>query len=941
MPDAAAIIRTRSKRRLNAQRRADARLQRGFFVFGILLSILLALLILGVTLTYASLTSDLPPVESLALLLDPQNGQLLQPTRLYDRTGQRLLYVLAPADGKRGYLPLDPQNVPHLPESLAQAVVVMAEPGFWSQPGYVLEGWQEPETHPTLTQRLVADLLLWNEPASPRRALRERLLAAQVTSRYGRAQVLEWYLNSAHYGRHAYGAETAAQLYLGKSAADLSLAESALLAAASQAPALNPLDAPQAAIQRQREILHIMQEVGLISEEEANQALGEPVSIVSNAQTVSNPAPAFLNLVFAQLGEHFARARLERGGLHITTTLDYDLQMQSACATLTQARRLAGDLSEQPAADGRTCEAARFLPALPPGLSAQNASLSAMLVDPRSGQVLAAVGETLAGQESAFLSTHPAGSSLTPFIYLTGFTRGLSPATMVWDIPGEADSLDLSGPPHGPVRLRLALANDYLIPAAQVQNQLGSENVLHTAESFGLPVGAGDDLLRGDLPLGLLETAGAYSAFANDGVLAGQPVTGERLRPSAVLKVEAVDNAIWLDWRRPQTQAVIPEQLAYLVNHVLSDETARWPSLGYPNSLEIDRPAGAKLGQTYTGQDAWAVGYTPERLAAVWIGANDPIPPKLAAGLWHALMQYASRDLPSEGWTAPAGITTLQVCDPSGQLPTRDCPTVVSEVFLEGNEPAEYDTLYRAYQINRETGYLATVFTPLDLVEERIYMVVPPEGRAWAKEAGIPLPPETYDAIQMPAVNEAVNLSAPRMFADLHGEVQIKGTASGEGFVSYRLLAGQGLKPGGWVQIGTDVRTPVENGLLATWDTSEMNGLYAVQLQVMRTDQRVESAVVQVTVDNEAPRLSIIHPEDGAELAYAEYRQVTFRVEAGDNLSLARVEFYLDGSLLGAPEQAPYLLTWLSEAGTHTLRVVAADRAGNEVEKQVEFVVKR
>lgn len=940
MPDAAAIIRARSKRRLNARRRADARLQRGFFVFGVVFSIFLALSLLGAALAYASLTSDLPPVERLPILLNPPDGQLLQPTRLYDRSGQRLLYVLAPTDGTRGYIPLNPQNPRHLPDALAQAIVIMADPGFWSHPGYSLNEWQNPDSHPTLAQRLAADLLLWDEPPSVRRALRERLLAAQITTLYGRAQVLEWYLNNAHYGRYAYGAEAAAQLYLGKSAADLTLAESALLAAASQAPALNPLDAPQAAIQRQREILRVMHMAGLVSDEEAAQALDEKLSLRTDVPVPPNPAPAFFNLVFSQLGERFALPRLERGGLRILTTLDYDLQIQAACATQTQVRRLAGDYDEQPAADGDPCEAARFLPALPPGLSVPDASLSAMLVEPRSGQVLAAVGETLAGQESAFLSSHPSGSSLTPFVYLTGFTRGLSPATLEWDVPGTGVE-NFNGQYHGPVRLRTALANDYLVPAAQVQGQMGAETVQRTAESFGLPVHPGDDLLAGDVQLTLLEAAGAYGALANNGLLAGQPVGGNSLRPSAVLKVESVDNAVWLDWRRPQTQAVVTPQLAYLMNHVLGDETARWPSLGYPNPLEIGRPAGAKLGQTADGQDTWALGYTPERLAAVWMGAGEPLSPKLTAGLWHALMQYASQGQPPDGWTLPAGVTLMDVCDPSGQLPTRDCPNVVSEVFLNGNEPVQYDTFYRAYQVNRETGFLATVFTPPELVDERVYMVVPPEAKAWAERAGVPLPPVSYDAIQPPPVNPSVNIAVPAMFADLRGVLQITGTATDDGFTSYRILAGQGLNPAGWVQIGAESTSPVENGVLAEWDTTDLNGLYAVQLQVLHADQRVETAVVQVTVDNQPPKVRIIYPADGAELAYNEHRQVTFQVEASDNLSLAKVEFYLDDKLLGAPEQAPYLLTWLSETGGHTLKVVASDRAGNVVEEQVEFTIKR
>src|SRR6185503_7013034 len=113
----------------------------------------------------------------------------------------------------------------------------------------------------------VSDLLLFDEPASLRRALRERILAAQITAQYGRTQILEWYLNSANFGRYALGAEAAAQLYFGKSAAQLTTAESAILAAVSDSPSLNPYDAPQTALQRGRETLTRMQIQGLLSDE--------------------------------------------------------------------------------------------------------------------------------------------------------------------------------------------------------------------------------------------------------------------------------------------------------------------------------------------------------------------------------------------------------------------------------------------------------------------------------------------------------------------------------------------------------------------------------------------------------------------------------------------------------------------------------------------------
>ncbi len=948
MPAVRTILRRRRDRRESAHRSVEARTRRFALGVGFVLSLLLALLILGTAIFYANLTRDLPSVKSLPGMLNPPDGLLLQPTRIYDRSGQHILKTFAPSESPRRYIPLDPGNPQHLPDSLVQATIAMADPTFWEHSGYVLTGLNNPDLHPTIAQQLVSDLLLWNEPLSFQRAIRERLLAAQITNEYGRSQVIEWYLNSANYGNYAYGADAAAQLYFGKSADTLTPAESAILAAVSQAPSLNPLDAPQAALQRGRETIHIMQALGFLSDADAAKALAESPTFSpppSGNEGENEFAPAFLNLVLQQLDSQFDRDRIERGGLTITTSLDYDLQSQASCAMQVYMARLQND-STTPV----DCEAARLLPSLPSDQLVPEPAASAVVTDPRNGQVLAVVGESFRGQETALLSEHNSGSLLTPFIYLTGFTRGLSPASLVWDVPGLASIREPDDQYHGPVRLRLALANDYLAPAAQVLDQMGLENVTRTMNSFGLDTSTSLSTgsrpasvpLHDSIPLSLLDISRAYGILAAGGVNYGK-ATDEGLLPVSVLRVETDDHAVWLDANAPAAQPVVTPQLAYLLNNILSDEPARWPSLGHPNSFEIGRPVGAKTGITLDGLDAWAVGYTPYRVVTVWTGTRSTgdvhVSPRLPAGLWYALMQTASRELPPDGWTAPAGITQMDVCDPSGMLPTEDCPTVVREVFANGSEPTQPDDLYRTYEINRETGFLATVFTPPQLVEKRVYMNFPPEARTWAEANGFSTPPDSYDAIQPVTSNPDVNITSPSMFADVRGEFKITGTAAGENLEYFRVLVGQGLNPGNWIQVGEDSHSSVSDGTLATWDTSDLNGLYAVQLQVVRTDQQVDTAVTQVTVDNTPPEVSITYPQDGDVLKYVDNRQITFQAQSADNLSLATVEFYVDGILAGSVENSPYSLTWNATRGEHRLQVIARDRAGNESKETVAFTV--
>ena len=831
MPSTLPILRARRERRLAKQHASDSRKRSLFVSAGMILSLVIAALIIVTAFAYVSLTRDLPSIQTLPILLNPPNGLLLQPTRIYDRTREHILFTFAPDDSPRRYIPLSDANPQHLPQSLADAVIATSDPNFYDHAGYDLATITNYQLHTTLAQRLVSDLLLFNEPPSFRRALRERILAAQITSQFGRAQILEWYLNSAHFGRYAFGAESAAQLYFGKSATQLSTAESAILAAVSDSPSLNPHDAPQTAIERGHETIRKMSALGFLSDEATANALGESPFFQPPPPSDVQPAAAFVNLLLAQLDSQFPRARIERGGLTIISTLDFNVQQQASCVSAFYAARLAGlpDPSIQ-------CDSLRFLSALPPSVTIPDSSASAIITDPTTGQILAVVGETFEGRETPLVGAHRSGSALDAFVYLTGFTRGLSPASLVWDIPGKTEIQNFDGAYHGPIRLRTALVNDYPAPAAQVLSQMGVENVDNIMSSFGV---------ARNVDLSLVDAASAYGVFAEQGVHFGQSINDE-FTSVTILIVEGNDDSVWLDWTTPQAKPVVTPALAYLINHSLSDESAR---VDHSSAFNVGRPAAVMLGQTEDALDAWTIGYSPLRVVAVWAGSREStnLSPRISSVLWNALMQVASQNLPAEDWSLPAGVSVINVCDPSGMLPTSDCPNVVNEVFLQGNEPVQADNMYRKYAINRETGLLATVFTLPQLIEERVYLVVPSDARAWAESAGVAIPPSSYDVIQAPPTNPDVNITFPELFAEVGGVVQVNGTAAGADFASYRVLIGQGLNPQEWIQIG-EGNAPVTNGLLAEWNTDGLSGLYAIQLQVVRTDQHVDSAVVQVTV---------------------------------------------------------------------------------------------
>jgi len=281
----------------------------------------------------------------------------------------------------------------------------------------------------------------------------------------------------------------------------------------------------------------------------------------------------------------------------------------------------------------------------------------------------------------------------------------------------------------------------------------------------------------------------------------------------------------------------------------------------------------------------------------------------------------------------PAGVTRVEVCDPSGLLPTAYCPTTVTEVFLQGTEPIHSDSLYRPLYVNRETGKLATLFTPLELVEERVYLMVPAEAEAWAAQAGLERPPTEYDTLYEPPFDPLVNINNPTAFAIVNGRVEIRGAARPQGFDYYRLQFGEGLNPASWVQIGEDQGRSVRDGRLATWDTAGLNGLYTLQLLVVQAGGRLSTAAVQVTVDNTPPTLRLVLPAEGQAYSRGQDEAAILQVEAGDDLALARVSFYVDGSLVGEATAAPYSWRWpLGRLGQHTAFARAVDSAGNTAE---------
>lgn len=934
------VLKRRRRRSQQPRRQAEKRLKQGLVgMLAVLLPVFFALILLT-AFWAAGISRNLPSVDLLPVLLAENDGQFATPTRFYDQSGRTLLYTLHNPQIQKRWL------MPELRPDVQKVFTAVFDPDFETHGGADWAALTERLPH-TLAERLVDEFLLADEEAGQVRSVRMRLLAAQASARFGRDQIFSWYINHAWFNHLAFGVDAAAQLYLQKSALQLDLPEIILLAAIARSPALNPMDAPEACMQAYQSLVDELTSSGVLSADEAVQAKLRDFEF-NQTSSVEQP-DAFMQLAINQLGQAMGMLRLQRGGWVVITTLDAALQQQVDCTLRIGLERL----ENGHASDAAGCTMAQPLVLLPDALVAAPQPLagSVLVLDPRNGDVLA-YAETSASVANTAnnLAAHPGGSLLTPFIYLSALQHGFSPASLLWDVPSNlpealAGYQQADAAYSGAMRLRFALANDHLTPAARLLHDLGVTQTLHEAGAFGLTIQDGSALPFEGGSLTLLQAAQAYAVFANNGVAAGLPSNESDHAAVAIKLVMGLDGRVVFDRQKNQSQAILSESLAYLMNHMLSDESIRWHSLGYPNALEIGRPAAGKLGTTSAGKDAWAVGYTPQRVVAAWLGsvgeAMQPLDAGDVAALYHAVMTYAIKDEPIEGWKMPVGISTVNVCDPSGMLPTADCPQVVSELFLTGNEPTGYDTFYQKIPVNKETLRLATVFTPPELIEAQLFMQFPEAAQAWARAAGYPLAPTQYDTVQAVKPSDAANLVAPQMFDVIRGQVQINGSAGGDKFAYYRLQVGQGINPASWIQIGVDTSTPVEVDKLVIWDTTAAgDGLYAIRLQVVDQDQQVQTAILQVSVDNTPPTVKLLYPLQGGSYQMQETRRMVFQAQAEDALGVARVEWWLDGGLIATQYAAPFSLGWDVSAGGHTLFIRVIDRAGNSAESDpVTFTV--
>lgn len=949
--------------------------------------------IAGIFTTYTYFTQDLPDyteIESLG-----QDTDTFETTKIYAWNAQgdsQLIYeVIDPFGGDRQWLTYE-----QIPQNIIDATVAIEDKTFWTNSGFdaegigrafyqfVLEGGGV-QGGSSITQQIVKNNLIEPERRvvgesvgfdDYQRKVEELLLAQEMSRVYTKEQIIEWYLNSNFYGNLAYGIEAAARIYFDKPAAQLTLAEAAMLAAIPQSPALNPIDNPDPAKERQELVLDAMARESYISADQLVSAKYTPLTVRPTADDRFDIiAPHYALHVRKELEQRFGAEMVLRGGLRVYTALDLELQEQAQCVARAHVARLSGAIGDELAIDERAnCPALAFLPPLPAadvGVDHDVNNASVIILDPQTAEIKAMLGSldywdaTIDGSFNvATDGLRQPGSSFKPFTFLTALSQGYTPATMVLDVETDfgTDYNGIAYVPvnydrrfHGPMRMRTALANSYNIPAVEVMSWTGVDSVIRTAHSMGITSldqnNYGLPLTLGGGEVKLLDMVYAFSVMDNMGAMIGQPVPDNQQRlgfrtldPVTILRVEDRNGNVLYEYSQPQRRDVLTPQLAFLMNDMLSDRNARCPAFGCPNALELpdNRPAAAKTGTTNDYRDAWTVGYTPQLVTGVWVGNTDNSPmdnvpgSKGAGPIWQALMAWSHQGQPIEPWQQPAGIRQRAVCNETGLLPTAYCPQV-TEYFIEGTEPTIFDNMYQEVRLNRETGRLATIYTLPELIETKIYRIFPDRAADWVRENEIEQPPTEFDTVVAGAESgKNAEIGYPNPFAFVKGEVQILGTARGDDFNHYRLAYFQGLDPQNIVTLEWQVWEQKTNEVLGTWDVSNLEGLYTLILTVVANDGTFEEASVQVTIDNTPPIADILFPLQDQQI-FVDDEWVVVQAQVVDDVSVDRVQFFVDNA--GVPfaisTVPPFTKKWaITGAGCHSFRVLAVDAAGNETVSQ-------
>ncbi len=689
--------------------------------------------VLGFFTAIAILSIGLPDVNDLDSLSVPQS------TTIYDREGNPLYVKFG--EENREYVTIK-QMSPHI----IDATLAIEDEKFYEHPGFDMLGVMRAiinnatggptQGASTITQQYIKLTFLTSEKSYTRK-IKELILAVRLEQAFDKDTILEKYLNKIPYGNNAFGVEKAAQTYFDKSAKDLTLAESAILAGMPQAPSYyNPYgphqytqlsgsitveelqkrnideesdlnanqiergllgttisinDTTELYLQGRTDlVLKRMEEVGLITEQEMQSAILETKTLAFAELKQSIKAPHFVFFVIEQLENKYGAEIVEQGGLKVYTTIDP--QMQEIAENVISERAEANEAN----------------------YNVKNASLVTM--NPNSGEILAMVGSRdyfdneIDGQTNIATSFRQPGSSFKPFVFAKLFENRYTPASVIFDVPtpfGADRPQNYDGSYKGPMNIRQALAQSRNIPAIKAFFLAGGQkDIMPLAKAMGIVYR--DETLEYGYPyaLGTAETTllsltNAYGTFANGGY---------HFDPVSILRVENAQGEILDEWTNKPGDQVLDPQITYLITSILSDTDVRLgPNLTVNGQVNAAKTGTSNIrqGSTQLPNDLLTVGYTTDLVTAVWAGNNDSRKDGYLAGsasgytvaapIFKAFMDQALADSPSSEFPIPEGIKKETVSRTNGLLASDITPEdqQYEEFFASFSVPTELDDSYQ------------------------------------------------------------------------------------------------------------------------------------------------------------------------------------------------------------------------------------------------------
>ena len=579
-----------------------------------------------------------------------------------------------------------PASINKIPKNLQNAFIATEDARFYQHSGVDPRGilravWSNltdkgiSEGGSTITQQLARNALL-SQDQTIKRKIQEAFLSLQIERKYSKEEILEMYMNHIYFGQGAYGVQTAAQIYFGKNVEDLNLAECAMIAGIPKSPNYySPSSNLKAAKERQAVVLEQMVKYGYIDSLTAAKARTTEIKIAPRQADVTAPAPYFTDYVIQLLIDKYGADAVYKDGLKVYTTLDLEMQTKAE-------------------------QALKKLPTIQTdenGIKQPQGAIVA--IEPHTGHIKAMVGGRGNDQfNRAVLAERQPGSAFKPFVYLAAIESGYTPASVIDDSPvsfGSWSPMNYDRSFHGQVTMRSALEQSLNVVTVKLAQQVGIDKALYYAQQMGIStlVLTGDTndrnlamslggLTRGVTPL---EIASAYGVLANNGV---------RVEPTAIVKV--VDrNGKVIEEYVPKEKVVVNERSAFLLTDMLKGVMTNGTGTG----AYFGRPAAGKTGTTSDYKDAWFVGFTPDLVAAVWMGCDNPdylngiTGGTVPATIWKSFMSGVADKYVARDFVRPSGIVGARVSSKDGLLVNDPAnKDSKNEIFVEGTQPTKVST---------------------------------------------------------------------------------------------------------------------------------------------------------------------------------------------------------------------------------------------------------